>query len=316
MIYPSQTNTPVMKFGLTGKDSMISLKLDYLQYGGSVKSRAARAVMSKAKSCEKCSMSKEFVTWSYGNLAVALAMAAKKEGYTCHMVVPDWLCHDQLAVLRALEMPVVRVSTDSRSPKACLQRVASEVAFERKVVFINQSNTEEAIRAYHSLGEEILAESNEITSLYGTVGIGGSLCGTAERIVDIRRSLNVVATKHEDDTCFELSNHTNWQLVQSVSTYSTRNSYTTALFLHSLFGLRVAFCVAGSFYCAVYNTLNKNLQNEHCVVIAGSSGDLTMEYESKHFELDMETWNMLEKNIANRCQFSNSLPKPASCVGK
>lgn len=181
-------NTPLVRLhGTAG--APIYLKLEYLNPGGSVKDRAARAMVSAAEAAGLLRPGGTIVEGTSGNTGIGLAMIAAARGYRVITVLPDKTSTDKLELLRALGAEVV-VTPSSRPVghpehvRALAQRIAAETAGGW---LADQYDNPANPRAhFETTGPELWQQTRgAITHLVAGVGTGGTITGTGEYLKSI-----------------------------------------------------------------------------------------------------------------------------------
>ena len=90
----------------------IVAKLEFFAPGGSIKDRAAVAMLAAAEADGRLSPRATVVEASGGNTGVGLAMACAVRGYPCVIVVPKGTAREKLAVLRTFGAEVIEARSD------------------------------------------------------------------------------------------------------------------------------------------------------------------------------------------------------------
>ena len=179
-------------------------KLEYFAPGGSVKDRAALAMIEDAERAGKLHPGSTVVEASAGNTGVGLAIVCAVRGYRCVIVVPETTSSDKQAVLRALgaEVLIARADVEADAPEGYIGRAAA-LAQERGAFlpdqFENHANPE---AHYRSTGPEILADcEGRVDAFVACVGSGGTLGGTARYLRETVRGVRVVGAMPERSAC-------------------------------------------------------------------------------------------------------------------
>ena len=110
--------TPLIKLeGLSKATGCTILgKAEFLNPTGSVKDRAAKAILEKAEAEGKLKKGGTVVEGTSGNTGISLAHYCNAKGYRCIIVMPENMAQDKVDILRALEAQV-RLSPPSRYGK-------------------------------------------------------------------------------------------------------------------------------------------------------------------------------------------------------
>ena len=172
-------------------------KLEFFGPGGSVKDRAALAMIDDAEKRgllrPNASPPATVVEASAGNTGVGLAVVCAVRGYRCIIVLPECTSKDKLAVLRAFGAEIVLARADVEPSHADgyigrAERLARELGAFNPDQFENGANPE---AHYATTGPEILAQcASKLDAFVCCVGSGGTLGGTSrflrEKVPGIR----------------------------------------------------------------------------------------------------------------------------------
>ncbi|WP_433790742.1 2,3-diaminopropionate biosynthesis protein SbnA [Actinoplanes sp. CA-252034] len=173
------------------------VKCEGLNFGGSVKMRAAAAMVARAERDNLITGDTRLVESSSGNLGVALSVIAAAKGipFTC---VVDPRCNAAtLATMRALGTDLVMV----RRPhpvggflQARLDRVAELRAADPRYLWLNQyTNVANCTAHYEGTAPEILKRFPALDVLFVGVGTGGTAIGCAWYLRDSGATTRIVA---------------------------------------------------------------------------------------------------------------------------
>lgn len=114
----------------------ILAKCEHMHPGGSVKDRAAHALVDAAIASGKLKPGGTIVQPTGGNTGVSLAMIARARGYKCHLAIPENISPDKIELLQLLGAQVTVCPCvpfkDARS--YCSQAVAIAKATEGAVL--------------------------------------------------------------------------------------------------------------------------------------------------------------------------------------
>ena len=113
MVYGAAVRTPLVRIDLAGTASPLPelyLKLELLQPIGSFKIRGAYNVVSR--SCRRTCCAQGVWTVSAGNAAQGVALAARKVGARCSVMVMDTAPDTKIAAIERLGATIVRASYD------------------------------------------------------------------------------------------------------------------------------------------------------------------------------------------------------------
>ena len=179
-------------------------KLEFFAPGGSVKDRAALAMVVDAERAGRIGPGATIVEASAGNTGVGLAIVCAVRGYRCVIVVPENTSHDKQSVLRALGAEVVhaRPDVEPSDPEGYIGRaevLAKELGAFMPDQFENPANPG---AHYESTGPEILTDcEGGLDAFVACVGSGGTLGGTARYLRERLPSVRIVGAMPERGAC-------------------------------------------------------------------------------------------------------------------
>ncbi|EDY49095.1 2,3-diaminopropionate biosynthesis protein SbnA [Streptomyces clavuligerus] len=178
-------------------DRRLYLKCEGMNFGGSVKMRAAVAMVAEAERRSLLGAGTALIESSSGNLGVALSVVAAGKGipFTC---VTDARCNPgTVAAMRALGTEVVVVEEPHAVDGflgARLDLVRRRCAADPHLVWLNQYTNEANVRAhYEGTAPRILSAIPDLDVLFVGVGTGGTAVGCARYVRDRRGGTRVVA---------------------------------------------------------------------------------------------------------------------------
>jgi cystathionine beta-synthase len=179
-------------------------KLEFYGPGGSVKDRAALAMILEAERRGAIEPGAVIVEASAGNTGVGLAVVCAVRGYRCVIVVPETTSRDKQLVLRALgaEVVIARGDVEPSDPQGYIGR-AESLSRERSAFMPDQfENPANPSAHYASTGPEILSDCDEkLDAFVACVGSGGTLGGTARFLREHLPGVRVVGAMPERTAC-------------------------------------------------------------------------------------------------------------------
>jgi cysteine synthase A len=177
-------NTPLIRLKLLSELTGCEIlgKAEFLNPGGSVKDRAALAIVLDAEKKGLLRPGGTIVEGTAGNTGIGLALVGNSRGYRTITVVPDTQAREKLDLLRALGAEVRTVPPAPYSEPGNYNHVAKRIAEETPGGFwANQfDNTANREAHLHGTGPEIWEQTaGRVTAFVAAVGTGGTLAGTS-----------------------------------------------------------------------------------------------------------------------------------------
>lgn len=178
--------TPLIRLRRVGSELPVPMyvKAEFLSPGGSVKDRAALAMVNAAEQSGALSPGGVIVEGTSGNTGVGLAIVAAQRGYRVIVTVPDKTSEEKLAILRAYGAEVV--VTNGALPRQHRDHVANlaqRIADETPGAWFANQYDNPANPAAHrtTTGPEIWRDTAaKVTHFVAGVGTGGTITGTAQ----------------------------------------------------------------------------------------------------------------------------------------
>ncbi len=178
-------NTPLIRLAGLSKATGCEIlgKAEFLNPGGSVKDRAALAIITDAEAKGLLKPGGTIVEGTAGNTGIGLTHVANARGYKTVIVIPDTQSQEKMDYLRALGAEVRVVPAKPYKDPGNYNHVAKRAAEEIPGAFWanqfdNVSNRETHVR---TTGPEIWRQTGgQVDGFVSAVGTGGTLAGTAQ----------------------------------------------------------------------------------------------------------------------------------------
>ena len=180
-------NTPLVKLRaaseITGCD--IYGKAEFLNPGGSVKDRAAKAIIEAAEADGTLSQGGTIIEGTAGNTGISLALAANSRGYKTIIVMPETQSQEKKDALRVAKADLKLVPALPYRDPGNYIRVSQSMAQEMQkipnsnVIWANQfDNIANKNGHFSSTGPEIWNQTKgKIDGFICAVGSGGTIAG-------------------------------------------------------------------------------------------------------------------------------------------
>ena len=172
----------------------IYVKNEAMNASGSVKDRAALAMILDAEERGILRQGDTIVEATSGNMGIALAYVGLKRGYKVLLTMPASMSAERRELLQGLGAQLVLTEGNLGMQGAI--DMAEQLSREKKHVWLKQfenpANTE---AHYLSTGVEILEQLDRVNVFVAGVGTGGTLIGTARRIKEKFPDCEIVAVE-------------------------------------------------------------------------------------------------------------------------
>jgi len=177
-------NTPLIRLASFSAETDCEIlgKAEFLNPGGSVKDRAARAIIDDAEQRGTLRPGGTVVEGTAGNTGIGLAHVCNARGYRCVIVMPDNQSLEKFQLIEALGAELRPVKAVPYSDPNHYQKVAARTAQEIPgAIWANQfDNTVNARTHFETTGPEIWAQTGgRIDAFVASSGTGGTLAGVS-----------------------------------------------------------------------------------------------------------------------------------------
>jgi len=178
-------NTPLMPFDVlsTGNTSVYA-KAEWKQLGGSVKARAAYAMIDNAINSSELNNHITLLDASSGNTAIAYGAICQELGLNVTICLPENASVSRIEVLNKLGVEIIFTSPFDGTDGAQLMAKELNARSPEKFFYADQYNNPNNWRAhYNTTAPEILNQTNNrITHFVAGLGTTGTFTGTARRL--------------------------------------------------------------------------------------------------------------------------------------
>lgn len=181
-------STPLIRIGSLSDATGCTIlgKAEFLNPGGSVKDRAALAIVLDAEKRGLLEPGGTIVEGTAGNTGIGLAHVAKARGYTCLIAMPKTMAQEKIDLLRSLGATVELTEAVPFADPGNYYHVAKRRAEEVGGFWADQfENTANADAHYATTGPEILSQTDgTLTGFVCSAGTGGTLGGISRYLTE------------------------------------------------------------------------------------------------------------------------------------
>jgi cysteine synthase len=190
-------NTPLIRLNRASEETGCEIlgKAEFMNPGGSVKDRAACAIVADAERRGALTAGGTVVEGTAGNTGIGLAHVCNARGYRCVIVMPDNQSPEKYHLLEMLGAEVHKVPTVPYSNPNQYQKVAQRLAASLpNAVWSNQfDNTANRETHLRTTGPEIWRQTDgRIDAFVAASGTGGTFTGVAEFLKSRRHDIRCV----------------------------------------------------------------------------------------------------------------------------
>lgn len=177
----------------------VLVKLESFNPAGSVKDRAALAMVEAAEREGKLAPGATLVEATSGNTGVGLAFVAAVKGYKAIIVMPETMSIERRRLVTAFGAEVVLTSGAGGMKEALAKAEEIRQSLPNAVTlgqFVNPANPQ---KHFDTTGVEIWEDTaGEVDVLVAGVGTGGTVSGTGAYLKTQKASVRVIAVEPSD----------------------------------------------------------------------------------------------------------------------
>lgn len=182
-----------------GAKANVLVKLEYLNPSGSVKDRAAYAMITDARNKGLLKENSVIIEPTSGNTGIGIAALSASLGYRAILVMPETMSVERRNILKAYGAEIV-LTEGSKGMKGAIEK-ANQLVEDIPGAFVPKQfeNPANAEAHYNTTGPEIYEDTGgEVDVLVAGVGTGGTITGTGRYLKEKKPSVKVVAVEPAD----------------------------------------------------------------------------------------------------------------------
>ena len=196
--------TPMVQLKRIASNSpcLIVAKIETTNPGGSIKDRAAIAMIDAAENEGLLKPGGTIIEPTSGNTGVGLAIVAAQRGYKCIFVMTDKVSEEKVSLLRAYGSEVVVCPgavepDDPQSYYSTAERLVRETPNSFQPNQYHNPNNPKA--HYETTGPEIWKQTNgQITHFVAGAGTGGTISGVGKFLKEKNKEIQIVVADPEN----------------------------------------------------------------------------------------------------------------------
>jgi cysteine synthase A len=187
--------TPIVKLKRISND--IYVKIERGNPGGSIKDRAAAAMIYAAESEGVLKPGSTIVEPTSGNMGISLCMVAAARGYKAVIVIPDTMSKERIEYMRAYGAEII-LTPGSEGMQGAVDK-ADEIAKERDAFVPRQFSNPYNPHAHRvSTGREILRDIPDVDYVFAGIGTGGTVTGIGQVFKDAGSNARIIGVEPEE----------------------------------------------------------------------------------------------------------------------
>lgn len=169
-------------------------KMEWMQLGGSVKARAAYAIIRDAIINNQLSEHTILLDATSGNTGIAYAAIAREVGIKVSLCLPENASKERKEILTSLGVDIIYTSRFEGTDGS--QQMAQELvaADPGKYFYADQYKNENNWKAhYYTTAPEIMAQVPDITHFVTGLGTTGTFVGTGRRLRELKPGIKLIS---------------------------------------------------------------------------------------------------------------------------
>lgn len=192
-------NTPLLaitRWGGKPLGAEVVAKLEYFNPGGSVKDRAAFAMIEDAEGKGLLKPGATIIEPTSGNTGVGLAWVASVKGYKLVLTMPETMSLERRSLLKALGAQLVLTSGAEGMSGAIRKAEEIREATPGAIILQQFDNPANPLAHERTTAEEIWRDTDgQVDIFVASVGTGGTLTGTARGLKRHNPSIRAIAVE-------------------------------------------------------------------------------------------------------------------------
>src|SRR5204863_7855433 len=191
-------NTPLLRLERIAAEFhgiQILAKAEWHNPGGSVKDRAALAIVQKVEREGLLTSGKSLLDATSGNTGIAYAMLGAARGFPVTLCVPANVSEERKRILQAYGAKVIWTDAAEGSDGAIRRAQGLAEAEPDKYIYVDQYSNSANWRAhYEGTAEEIWRQTEgRITHFVATLGTSGTFVGTTRQLKELNPKIQCIS---------------------------------------------------------------------------------------------------------------------------
>lgn len=293
-------NTPIVKLNNIKDESMSDLyiKLEKYNLGGSIKDRAALAMIEAAEADGILNKDSVIIEPTSGNTGIALSLIGKLKGYKVIIIMPDTMSMERRNLIKFYGAELI-LTDGKNGMKGAIEKAQELLSSNPNYFMPNQfSNIKNVDIHYSTTAMEILSDLPNVAGVVAGVGTGGTISGIGKRLKEFNKNIIINGVEPKNSP-FLSSGYSGTHMIQGigagfkpaiydetvvdfVTTVSDEDAINTVALLGEMEGLFLGISTGASVFAAI--ELAKKLgPNKEILIISPDGGEkyLSLDYLKK-----------------------------------
>lgn len=189
-------HTPLLSLNYEDLVARVLVKLECFNPGGSIKDRAAKAMLDDAENRGILKPGATVIEPTSGNTGIGLAAICAARGYKAVIVMPDSMSAERISLMKAYGAKVVLTPGELGMAGAIAEAKAIAAKTPGSLIAGQFENPANAKAHFDTTGPEVWADTDgKVDILVCGVGTGGTVTGTGRYLKEQNASIHVVAVE-------------------------------------------------------------------------------------------------------------------------
>ncbi len=233
-------NTPLIRLNGPSKETGCNIlgKAEFLNPGGSVKDRAALAIIKEAEENNIIKKGGTIVEGTAGNTGIGLTLIANSKGYKSIIVMPETQTKEKIDTLRSigadLKLVPAKPYKDPDNYIKFSERLAKEISKKNNgnTIWANQfDNTANLNGHYNNTGKEIWNQTKgKIDGFICSSGTGGTIAGVGKALKEKNNKVKIYLSDPKGSALYNFIKFNELKIEGNSITEGIGNSRITANF--------------------------------------------------------------------------------------
>ena len=233
-------NTPLIRLNGPSKETGCNIfgKAEFLNPGGSIKDRAALAIIKEAEEKNFIKQGGTIVEGTAGNTGIGLTLIANSKGYKSIIVMPETQTKEKIDTLRSigadLRLVPAKPYKDPDNYIKFSERLAKEISKKNNgnTIWANQfDNTANLNGHYNNTGKEIWNQTKgKIDGFICSSGTGGTIAGVGKVLKEKNNKVKIYLSDPKGSALYNFIKFNELKIEGNSITEGIGNSRITANF--------------------------------------------------------------------------------------